>query len=408
MASPVDTTVKYFHADFPGAPVLTGQAGTLIGLLEACLVTGFGLRSAISLVVSGGVATLSLSSDAKNGNLLHSVILVEGVTGALTALNGEQRVTAASSTTLSFATAAADGTAAGTITVKSAPAGWLKPHSGANLAAFKSASPESTGCLLRVDDTGTTSARVVGYESMADIDAGTGPFPTPSQFSGGLYLPKASLANAAAIPWEIVADHRGFHYVLAHGVATNANFAGRTGWWFGDIAPRKSGDAYACALLAGGTAGDFFGANYRTLHDSSRVVYLARSHTGLGASVPGGRFSPTLAPYTGSAAGEDVSGASPYVGTYPNAADNALITAPLFVLEGRNAGSATWRGVVPGVYHSPQQIPPGVFTPRAVIEATEGLAGRRLLAAPGSASTSILLSSQAGCTFYDITGPWGR
>ena len=45
MASPVDTTVKFYREDFPGAPVLNGVAGSLIDLLDACLCTGFGLRS---------------------------------------------------------------------------------------------------------------------------------------------------------------------------------------------------------------------------------------------------------------------------------------------------------------------------------------------------------------------------
>lgn len=46
MASPVDTSVKFYREDFPGAPVLNGVAGSLIALLDACLCTGFGLRSA--------------------------------------------------------------------------------------------------------------------------------------------------------------------------------------------------------------------------------------------------------------------------------------------------------------------------------------------------------------------------
>lgn len=403
MASPVDTSVKFYREDFPGAPTLNGVAGSLIGLLDACLCTGFGLRSATSLVVAGGVATLTLASDAKNGNLLHSVILVDG--SSITALNGEQRVTWASSTELKFATAAADGTATGSITVKTAPAGWLKPHSGANLAAFKSALPESTGCLLRVDDTDTTSARVVGYESMADIDAGTGPFPTPTQVSGGMHLPKSMSANTTAIPWEFVADARGFHYIPASAYASSTIFGGRSGWWFGDITPRKSGDAFCCALLAGGSSSDSYGANYRSMNNAARSVYLARSYTGLGASVRAGRFSPVLAPGGAYNIDDEFSGLAAHCGTYPNAADNALVTAPLFVLEGSIGTTAVWRGTVPGVYHSPQRILANTFAPRAIIEATEGLPGRLLLAAPASAG-AVNLAFTDGCTFYDITGPW--
>jgi len=132
MASPVDTSVKFVTETMPGAPVLSGTPGALISLLDALLVTGFGLRTATSVVVAGGVATVTLSSNALNANLLHSVILVDGVAAPMADLNGEQRVTAASTTTLQFATAVADGTATGTITVKSAPAGWEKLYSGTN------------------------------------------------------------------------------------------------------------------------------------------------------------------------------------------------------------------------------------------------------------------------------------
>lgn len=402
MASPVDTSVKFYREDFPGAPVLNGTAGALIALLDACLCTGFGLRSATSLVVAGGVATLTLSSDAMNGNLLNSVILVAG--SSIDALNGEQRVTGASSTTLTFATAAADGTASGTITVKSAPAGWEKKYSDVNLAAYKLASVEGTGCLLRVDDTGTTSARVVGYESMADINAGTGPFPMPSQVSGGMHLPKSGIANTTGIPWEFAADDRGFHYISAPAYASSSAYGGRTGWWFGDIAPRKPGDAFRCALLAGSSAADQYGANHRAMNATGRDIFLARSYTGIGSSVRAGRFSPLLAPST-SNTDTEFSGANPFCGVYPNAADNALVTAPLLVLEGSTNTSAVWRGTVPGVYHSPQQILANTFAPRALIRAEGELSGHWLLAAPAQAAPAALTSLN-GCTFYDITGPW--
>ena len=117
MTSIVDTSVKNFGYDFPGAPELHGTFGSEISVHTACLVTGFGLRTAVSLVVSGGVATLTLANEAKNTNRLRTVVLVEGVTGALTALNGEQKITFASSTELKFATAGADGTATGTSTL---------------------------------------------------------------------------------------------------------------------------------------------------------------------------------------------------------------------------------------------------------------------------------------------------
>ena len=37
------TSVKYFHSELPGAPVLSGTAGSRIAVLDACLVNGWGL-----------------------------------------------------------------------------------------------------------------------------------------------------------------------------------------------------------------------------------------------------------------------------------------------------------------------------------------------------------------------------
>ena len=193
MASTVDTSVKYITSDMPGAPVLNGVIGALVALTDACLNTGFGLRAVTSLVVAGGVATLTVANDVKNGNLLHSVVLVDGVTGPLVALNGEQKLTAVSSTQLKFATAAADGTATGTITIKQAPLGFDKVFSGTNTAVYRSANVLGTRMFVRLSDTVAQAARIVGYESMSDVDTGVGPFPTPAQMLGGGMWPRVPL-----------------------------------------------------------------------------------------------------------------------------------------------------------------------------------------------------------------------
>ena len=52
-----DTSVKYFHSEMPGAPVMSGTAGSRIAVLDACLVDGWGLLTASSVVVAAGVAT---------------------------------------------------------------------------------------------------------------------------------------------------------------------------------------------------------------------------------------------------------------------------------------------------------------------------------------------------------------
>src|SRR5574337_410841 len=179
-----DTTVVYLHSAMTGAPSLTGQAGSLIALLDACLVNGFGAGAVDSVVIACGVATVTRS--AGHPFAVNSVAAISGASVSGGSINGRQRVLAITGTTWTFdATGLADQSATGAIIAKLASAGWEKKYSGTNLAAYRSLAPDATGCLLRVDDTGANSARVVGYESMTSITTGSGPFPTDTQFGGG-------------------------------------------------------------------------------------------------------------------------------------------------------------------------------------------------------------------------------
>ena len=54
--------VKYINNNMRGAPQLPGTAGTLIAVLDAFLITGFGQVTALSVTVAGGIATASLQS----------------------------------------------------------------------------------------------------------------------------------------------------------------------------------------------------------------------------------------------------------------------------------------------------------------------------------------------------------
>jgi hypothetical protein len=133
-----DTSVKYFHGSMPGAPVLSGTAGALINVLDACLVNGFGVSAVASLVVAGEVATATISGG--HSGEVGSVMTVAGATPS--GLNGEKKVLSVGggNTTLTFdATGIADQTATGSITIKVSGAGWVKAFSGTNLAAYRAA-----------------------------------------------------------------------------------------------------------------------------------------------------------------------------------------------------------------------------------------------------------------------------
>ena len=396
MAS-VDTSVKFFNEGFPGAPVLNGVAGSLIGLLDACLCTGFGLRSATSLVVSGGVATLTLASDAKNANLLRSVVLVEGVTGALTALNGEQRVTFASPTELKFATAAADGTATGAITVKTAPAGWEKKFPGTNTAAFKSLDVTSLGAHLWVNDVGTLNANVRLYESMTGVDTGTGAAPTVAESASGSFWMKSGVANANANRWDFFADSRSGYYCPVPQSGAHPSYIGQPSYAFGDVIAYKSGDAFAAAVFGSAAAPGPSAQNGSVLYSGQGAAMsrFLRSYTGLGSSI-----SAHAIPASGSVG--VASGLDATQGTFPAPADGGLRLAKIYCTEGAQTGtSAVLRGEMPGVYYCPQTGLNASFQRGDTI----AFGGRTLYVVYAGTAVSDN-STQGGRGFIDITGPW--
>ena len=162
-----DTSVKWFHSGMIDAPVLSGQAGKLIELLDACLINGFSTRTPDSIVVAGGVATVSIG--AGNPYEQHAVVEISGANNA--ALNAEWRIDTASASSFTFlCPGVLDGTVAGSV-VKRAGAGWGKPFSGANIAAYQSVDPASTQLYLRVNDNDARFSRVRGYENMVDETA---------------------------------------------------------------------------------------------------------------------------------------------------------------------------------------------------------------------------------------------
>lgn len=396
MTSPVDTSVKHFHNAMEGAPVLNGTAGTLVALLDACLITGFGLKSATSLTVAGGVATISFSGT--HAADVHRVILVEGVTGAMAELNGEQRITAVGSGSVSFATAVADGTAAGTITFKMAPVGgWEKTYSGINKAVYRSVHAESTGMYLRIDDTGTTAARLRGYESMSGVDTGSAPFPSDGQISGGGYINKSSNANANAVTWTLAADARGVILnIVGYSSSAPSTQSGQTSFW-GDFEPfLTGGDAYAFSATC------FSSGNYNAVGSIDQVEswsqFSPRSYTGLGGSCVH-TYNPEIGTKT------NISGIDNTFGDFPSLIDGGLrLSRRLLIDQVSNAP----RGALPGLYTSPQSKVGMQIAPRSLLSGSGPLTGRSLLAVGTNASSYSFPSASLGISFVDITGPWVR
>lgn len=396
MTSIVDTSVKHFTSKMLASPNMTGQIGSLLAVLSACLVDGFDVKAAISLVVTGGVARITFAGD--HSAVRDSVVLVAGVTGALVALNGEQRVTAIGAGYVEFATASANGAAAGSINFKIAGAGWLKPFTGTNVAVFKSADPASTGKCLRVSDIAVQMCRVVGYESMTSADTGVGPFPSVAQQSGGGYWAKSNLSTAAVVNWTLVADGRLFFLHIAPYSSVNVGFTGGVTRYFGDFVPyRPGGDPYACALNY--AAGAVVSAQWDGGADAPYLVQHAmpRGYPGLGSST-----LHALIPFTGVTSSS--SGTDNYFSSFPSNIDGGLRLSKKWFGE---STSRPPRGEMPGLYHVPMSSVLDAFTTGDIINGTGPLWGRRLIALnPSAAISAVPVATTTGVSFVDITGPW--
>jgi hypothetical protein len=239
---------------------------------------------------------------------------------------------------------------------------------------------------LRVADDGTgaaTYARVRGYESMSDVDTGTGPFPTDAQVSGGLYWGKSSTASSTARPWRLFGDSQGFYLcVNQDGSGTWISAA------WADIPSEKAGDAYR-TLIIGGTSATV--SNQGNLHTISSTVghYLSRTYAQTGTAISVFKLSHQMA-----------SSGMGYFGiAYPAPMGGQFYCAPVDIWEGATYSTATaLRGPLPGIYaplNLATQLTDGSFQTNVI-----GLDGRTLL---------VQILKQGGSYFaaaIDLTGPW--
>jgi len=390
------STVKYFHSAMVGAPVLNNTAGCLIALLDACLINGFGLKTLDSLVVSGGIATGTVST----GHSFEPDTIAE-IAGATPAgLNGQKRILTVAGNSFTFdATGISNQTATGTISAKLAGAGWTKPFTGTNIAVYRSGNVVGTRMFLRVSDTGTgTNAFVRGFEFMSDA-AGTGQvgFPAATVIGGeGLFAPKHNaISPTLARPWIVVADDRTFYVSTAPSTSATNSMS----WVFGDINPVRAGDPFGCVLS--GFLTDLSNTSTPNAADISNSngtaavgnLYMPRSFSGLGGQVTVLQRGESYWSTNGFSAGTNNQIA------YPNPADNSLLLNRVVLIE---PGLSVLRGTHRGLLHTPQNCQ-AFFEMRQKIDGQGAFAGRKLLYISSNGAGGGTRSSGF---FLDITGPW--
>ena len=383
--------VKRYLSTQTGAPTLTGTAGTLITLLDACLVNGFNTTAPSSATQTGGTATLNFVS--AHGYNVNDVIALSGANESV--WNAEFRVLTAATNSLTFAIASdAASPATGTLSCKTAPLGWTKPYSGTNKAAYLPAAAYAQ-CYLRVQDDSSTPtsasgrwAKLRGYETMSDVDTGTGLFPTAAQVTNGLSCPKSSTADSTARAWWLAGDG-GVFYLGTYWHASYSALACPV--CFGDINSLKSGDSYSSFIA--GTPLDTLPGNpgaSNTFSALSGVTntqagkYLARTYTQLGTAVAAGMMGDN--------------GVSVWLGysglTYPHPPDNGLLFAPVAVVE----NSLIRSRALPGLYQPLHTAP---LTDLATVTDVPDFPNRTF-----QAFSVVQGNATTGQVLIDLTGPW--
>lgn len=420
--------VKFFHSGMQGAPVLSNNWGDLIGVLDACLVTGFNLKAVDSITSTGGIATVSIPA----GHLFKpdQIILITGCEQAQ--YNGEQKVISVTSNTLTYAVTGnpqSPATTQGTIQCKVAPLGWEKPFSGLNKAAYRSLDPASPRHFLRVDDgIKTASAGGTPYdtnwakwanvgicENMTDIDTIVGaqaPFDpmNPEQnwkgvqnYHFGWYKwyhgVQAGYENygdggGGARNWVIVGDGRLFFFLTT--AQAGYNWCGRVPYAFGDPISFKPGDTSSTILKAhdrywmNQQYWSYFyqegGASMMLELDWGGTTML-KNYTQVGNPIRWGLCTLNLTN------GQKHCGRGGL--PFPNGPDFALWMLPAYIRQ----EDGHLRGLMPGMRWLPQDRP---YSDMAVIDGVVNEPGRKFILPRYHHSSE----TEYGQVAFDITGPW--
>ena len=352
-------TIKVFKSSDYGSPVNSNAAGAVIGILDACLVNGYGSQAATLARVG---QTVNVTVPVAHGLKSDTFVTIAGANQS--EYNGEFKITVTGSNSYTYQCTGTPVTpATGTITAKISSAGWTKPFTGTNLAAYKQGMG-SNGMYLRVADTTTAFARCKSFETMTDVSNGSGDFPTELQATGGLYIGKN--ASSAVQPWVVIASEKWFFYFAGH-EANSPSFYQPL--FFGDIISNKSGDAFNTALIAQ-TSASYGSTDFQSVTPSLSNLsghYLARAHTQIGSSIPAGKTTNTAL----SNGGISQMGSSGVA--YPSIFDGALHLAPVSMTE-YNVG---FRGTVPNLWCPLHSKP---FNHLDVIDGSGQFLGKKFLA----------------------------
>lgn len=394
--------VKWFSSAMQGAPILssgsagsphTVSPGSLIALLKAVLVTGFGAQALSSAGYDSAAATITLTLPSGHAYLKDSIIAVSGANEA--GFNGEFRVRSVTSTKVVLGLDNGTPTVAnatGTLAIKIPSLGWkvLFEDASAYKIIFEKAS--GTPVKLLVDNSawsgwnasGGHLAKVAMVEDVVDLNT----------YSTVWEHRWPCSHNYATPEWQAVGDSMMLYFMPAYGVGGSANYATRALYAFGDINSIRPGDQYHCLLmhyseLTVTNSWNYSSSNCYTdglCFGNTNCKRLARSYHQLPGSVlPHWR------------------GLNSYMGegmSFPNMADNGFYvsTEPVPVHD-----DLCYRGSLPGVvvpYASP------VAYDKLHLDNLPGLPGKLIRLLLCNRQVSAVGADVRRLVGFDIKGPW--
>lgn len=232
--------------------------------------------------------------------------------------------------------------------------GWTKPYAVGNVAVYKQPTG-SNGFYLRVDDSNANFARACLYETMSDVNTGTGQTPTSVQLNGGYYIHKKTPGG-----WIAFARGGNLHLFTQYDASRTYYFR------VTDLISNKPADAYQ-TNISGQIADTATISNTGAVASASNSVnfsHVVRSASGTGESVEAGQINVSLS--------TTISTSAP---AYPDPVSGKLRVGKFRIAE---KASNSVRGYMPGVLLMDHNGAP--FTDRSTLDGTGALAGRTFMA----------------------------
>ncbi|MCK8068072.1 hypothetical protein [Cobetia sp. 1CM21F] len=252
-----DYPVKWFSSDMGGSPTGSDEAGALIDLLKACLITGFNTSPLTSLAFDSSTGLVTAEIGQGHGFLKHQLISISGADQDQ--FNGEFRITEAGGTWVAFAPDAAPISATATgelMEIKAAPiGGWevVLEDSERNRIMLRSTNTRSNGLMLHVQNDHWDDG---SYDNWSDASSSAYPqrgakvkiVTDHTDIDTYLTLSEARWPigwdySSDGREWSLVGDDRLFYYTSRYAERNQ-----RSTVTFGEFDSVIEGDAFATVL----------------------------------------------------------------------------------------------------------------------------------------------------------------